>query len=155
VPLGIFTSYCIVADGRSPTRHFNVIVSPLRGEARIYLVWAIAVLAIASFVDQLLRIDEIPLALILFGADRAELMTARDVEYKGRDGITIYIWNFNRMVFVPMLVVSTFVKLYAERSFAWFIVFVTVLLLAVANNGLSGANAPVSLLFVVMFIAYY
>jgi oligosaccharide repeat unit polymerase len=109
---------------------------------------------VAIFINQLLVLSKIPI-LEVFGSRNVESLTnARESGYKLQSSIMVYLWHFSRMVLVPFLVTVCFLRFYHFRSLKKFILFLLMLILGCVNNSLSGAKAPVAMLFLIVFISY-
>lgn len=154
ITIGVVLGYIIFNDMRLPNWQFRKKLPPPAGDITPRLVIAISVVSFALLIDQLLRLGTVPLLLVFSDAAGASFVEAREIGYKNRGGLGVYFWHFNRMVFVPFLVASAY--LMASRSktiFSW-LVFGMTLTLGVIHNGLSGASAPVAMLFLILFVAF-
>jgi len=154
VGIGIFCSYLLFNKGSTPSRcyseSFSFKSAPQADKYVLFLVFFVVII----FFHQLLSLASVPFLMMFTDGSVSELTMAREVGYKLQGGLSIYIWHFSRMVLVPFLVILFFVKHIGKRTWVSFFQFIFILSIGIFNNGLSGAKAPVAMLFFCMFIAF-
>lgn len=154
VGAGIFVSYCIFNSFIVPKRLFffeDIVTSP--NKINVLLI-SILFLVVFIFIHQISSIQNIPFLMMFSDSTVSELTMAREGGYKLQGGLSVYFWHFSRMVFVPLLVVAFFVKYFMNKNTKNLCMFISILVLGVLNNALSGAKAPVALLFLCILISY-
>lgn len=152
-----FTFYCIgfaqVSSKASRYRFISQRVDFYQYK-KIYNV--LLFVTIAVLIHQLLSIKHIPLFGMLKGISGEQLAMDRETSFKLTDAGSRYLWNMSRQVFCPLLVlVSYFYFIYFQKTFAGFVKFIAIVMLAAFNNALSSSLAPVALLGVYILFAYF
>ena len=153
VGLGIFFSYFIFNSKRVPSRDIIHFPSSLKRIPNLFF-FIILFISLLIFIHQILVIPKIPFLIMFSESSVSELTMAREGGYKLQGGLSVYFWHFSRMVFIPMLVITSFTSYYMKKDRQSFLVFILILFFGVFNNALSGAKAPVALLFLCILIAY-
>ena len=152
--IGLFFSYFLLCGGRTPNRQIcNRTEFDFYGLNRQLLGFLFFLVAV-SFVSQILILPKIPMLEVFSDGGVAELTNAREQSYKLQGSAFVYLWHFSRMVLVPAIVVCFFVRWMVFRGRINLWVFLFVLIFGVVNNAMSGAKAPVALVFVCIFLSY-
>ncbi|TMN94510.1 hypothetical protein CWB63_03595 [Pseudoalteromonas sp. S409] len=154
IGLGLFCSYLMFNNGKVPSRAYSenfIFKSAPRADKYVFLLIFFVVII---FIHQILSLRSIPFLMMFTDSSVSELTMAREGGYKLQGGFSVYFWHFSRMVFIPFLVILTFIKFLGKKDYSSFLLFLFVLFVGVFNNALSGAKAPVAMLFLCMFIAY-
>jgi len=151
--VGLCVAYVFGKKAHTPRRVFVVDHSGIERQQKLVLI-SVLTLSIILFVHQILALGTVPFFLMFLGAEVEELTVARESGYKLQGGISVYFWHFSRMVFVPYLVSLFFAKYLVSKRRIDLIFFVCVLLFGILNNALSGAKAPVAMLFLCIFLVW-
>lgn len=154
IGVGLFISYYIFNKGVTPSRNYTSGFSYASSEKSDKLIFILIILVVVVLIHQIFSLSNIPVLLIFSDSSVSDLTMAREGGYKLQGGISVYFWHFSRMVFVPFLVIFSFIKFIGYKNKKTFFTFMFVLIVGVFNNSLSGAKAPVAMLFLCMFIAY-
>ena len=150
---GVVLSYFMFNNGKVPNRKYSAFnFKTVRSV--LFLKNLIMIIALISFFHQILTLDSIPF-LLIFKGSVADLTMARESGYKLHGGLMVYIWHFSRMVFIPFLVSFYFLKLVDCKTKKNLLAFILVLAFGIVNNALSGAKAPVAMLFLILAILYF
>lgn len=150
--IGIFLSYLLFNKGKVPCRDYSFSLN--RKEKFSRFDWLLFVSVILIFFHQVFTLGDIPFLMIFLDVSVSDLTMAREGGYKLQGGVAVYFWHFSRMVFVPYLVCIAFIFLLQENSSYNRKLFLIVLTVGVLNNALSGAKAPVAMLFMCMFFIF-
>ena len=150
---GLFIAYFLFNSGRIPVRRFVFSCDQVVSERNLLALFCF-LLAVVSLVSQILMLGDIPILSVFTSSDVADLTNAREAGYKLQGGVMVYLWHFSRMVFVPYLVVMSFCRWFLNPTRKSKILFLFVMVFAVVNNSLSGAVAPVAMLFLCIGVAY-
>lgn len=154
VGLGLFLSYILCNKARIPRRMLLGNIQLKNNEAKWFLHLAV-LLVLVSFFSQVITLNSIPILSVFRGDSVADLTMAREGGYKLEEGVILYLWHFSRMVFAPYLAVIFFIAYSQHKSKKNLFLLIIVLLLAAIHNSLSGAKAPVAMIFLCIFVAYY
>lgn len=154
IGLGLFLSYILLNKGKLPRRVWLGVVQLNDNEAK-WIFYGSLLLVVVSFFSQVLTLKSIPILSVFRGDSVADLTMAREGGYKLEGSLVVYLWHFSRMVFAPYLAVLFFIIYYQQRSRRSLFLFVSFLFLAVLHNSLSGAKAPVAMIFLCLAVAYY
>ncbi|EJV5743200.1 O-antigen ligase [Vibrio alginolyticus] len=152
IALGVLMSYFLFNAGKVPDRNYSRCLNTKENLSK--LDFFILFVAISSFFHQILTLGNIPFLMIFLDVSVSDLTMAREGGYKLHGGYAVYIWHFSRMVFVPYLVCTSFVMYLQSKSSKNMIIFFLILIFGVFNNALSGAKAPVAMLFMCMFFIF-
>ncbi|WP_186494311.1 O-antigen polymerase [Shewanella algae] len=154
IGLGVLFSYLVFNRGVVPHRNYKYSYREwfsLNKHGFEYLVFAFVVLV---FFHQILSLGSVPFFLLFTDSSVSELTMAREGGYKLQGGMAVYFWHFSRMIFVPLIVCSSFINFIINKSKFNLLFFICVLFVGVLNNALSGAKAPVAMLFLCLFISF-
>jgi oligosaccharide repeat unit polymerase len=149
---GILLSYIMISGTKIPNRSYSLL-HYLQSTKLDKVMVCILVFTILVFIHQILTLGSVPFFLVFAGVDVASLTMARETGYKLHGGLGVYVWHFSRMVFIPFLVSYYFVKYLEKRTSST--LFITILLFGIVNNALSGAKAPVAMIFLIMAVTYF
>lgn len=152
IALGLLVSYFLFNKGKVPDRNYSRCLNSKERFSKFDVV--ILCVAILSFFHQVLTLGNIPFLMMFLDVSVSDLTMAREGGYKLHGGYAVYIWHFSRMVFVPYLVCTAFVMYLQDKTSRKMSVFFLVLIFGVLNNALSGAKAPVAMLFMCMFFIF-
>lgn len=154
VSIGVFLAYVMFNNSKTPKRVWVDRVRLDRDHSR-WIFFGALFLVVASFISQVATLQSIPILSVLRGESVADLTMARESGYKLEGSPIVYLWHFSRMVFVPYLAVLLFIGYYQNRKTKRLLLFLSVLLLSIMHNSLSGAKAPVAMIFLCLAVAYY
>lgn len=150
--VGLFLAYLLFNNGKVPSRDYSF--SLKRKERFSRFDWLLFVLVVLIFFHQVFTLGDIPFLMIFLDVSVSDLTMAREGGYKLQGGLAVYFWHFSRMIFVPYLVCVAFIFLLQRNSSYNRTLFLIVLTLGILNNALSGAKAPVAMLFMCMFFIF-
>lgn len=115
-------------------------------------------IAILLFIHALVSIQSIPIVEILKAGSNealaAEATINKESLFKESIGINNYLWNLNRQIFFPLVVIYLFSKYFETKTRKDLLIFLLFLILGVLNNSISGSLAPVGLLFFMLGICF-
>ena len=151
--IGLALSYLMFNFGKIPKRNYSKF-NFKSTNSTLKLKNIILFIAILSFFHQIFSLDSIPF-LLIFKGSVTDLTMARESGYKLHGGIAVYIWHFSRMVFIPFLVSFYFLKFLDNKTKKNAVLFIVVLVFGMLNNALSGAKAPVAMLFLILVIIHF
>jgi oligosaccharide repeat unit polymerase len=151
--VGVFVAYFIFNASKVPRRLFDFSLVSSNSNDRFSLF--ILLVVVCLLVHQIFSLGSVPIMQIFLSEDVASLTNARESSYKLNEGIFVYFWHFSRMIFAPFLVVYFFSRYYLSKTHKNLLVFILVLVLCIINNSLSGAVAPVAMLFLCSGVMFY
>jgi len=146
--------YLVFNTGKTPERFISPNYNRVVQNRSARLIYTILVLSIIALVHQLLTLPSIPIMEIFTERNVEDLTNARETGYKLQTSLAVYLWHFTRMVFVPFLVVVYFIRYLDKRNVVTMTIFLAILFLGIVHNSLSGAKAPVAMIFLCLLLAY-
>jgi hypothetical protein len=127
-------------------------------EIETKIIKYLTVLAVLIFIHSLIVMKSIPIVEILrAGADEslaAEATINKESLYKESISLNNYIWNLNRQILFPILILYSFVTYFKLKTKRKLVMFLILLIVGVANNAISGSLAPVALIFFMLGISF-
>lgn len=156
--LGILVAAVSWKLRRSETRNFYnaPVVLSVVDRRRWPGVWVLILFAVGLLGLYIITTPAIPLFYLLTGGtDSLELAVMREESFKLRRGFAVYLFQWNRALFFPYLAMLTYAysRLYPKLSTK--LLFIVVLPLALFNNALSTAEAPVAEVLLGVFLTHY
>lgn len=151
--VGLFAAYFIFNNARLPKRKFVLGPDSVVNEYRFVFNSAL-LLSFGSLLSQILILGDIPILSVFQSGDVVDLTNARESGYKLQESPVVYLWHFSRMVFIPFVVIASFIRYKIRPSKRSLLLFLGVLLFGIVHNSLSGAVAPVAMLFLCIGVAY-
>lgn len=122
------------------------------------VVKMLSLISIGLFLHALISVQKIPILEILrAGADEsmaADATVSKEALFKGDIGLNNYIWNLNRQIFFPIVIIYYFSLYFLNRNKKNLIWFLCFLIVGVINNSISGSLAPVALIFLMLGITF-
>lgn len=122
------------------------------------IIKIVSYFSLALFLHALISIQKIPILEILrAGADEsmaADATVNKEALFKGDIGLNNYIWNLNRQILFPIVIIYYFSLYFLNRNKGNFRMFMFFFIIGVINNSISGSLAPVALIFFMLGLTF-
>lgn len=113
-------------------------------------------ISILFIIIYIFEVRDIPAFHLYMGdIDSSSFAEMREESFKLLNSRLIYIYAWNRTVYLPFLAMYSFAKYLITSKRVLLYRFLIVMLVAVINASFSGAEAPIAEIFLQLFLVYY